>query len=118
MPRLRNYGSFSSVVGLLLSSWCASLLGPVMLDGVATPRQNLEFVGKAPCLILPPSRKRPLDTARLRAHCAQLVENGHAVQVVESLLNFVESLAERGDRMELTLGRLAQAQFRACSTCV
>ena len=45
MPRLRDYGSLSLVVGFLLSSGCASLLGPVMVDGVATPRQNLEFVG-------------------------------------------------------------------------
>ena len=66
---------------------------------------------KAPFLILPPSRKRPLDTAGLRAHCAQQVENGQAAQVVESLLNLVESLAERCDRLELTLGRLAQAQW-------
>ncbi len=58
---------------------------------------------KAPFLILPPSRKRPLDTAGLRAHCAQQVENGQAAQVVESLLNLVESLAERCDRLELTL---------------
>jgi hypothetical protein len=61
-------------------------------------------VRKAPFLILQPSRKRPLDTAGLRAHCAQQVENGQAAQVVESLLNLVESLAERCDRLELTLG--------------
>jgi hypothetical protein len=45
MPRLRDYGFVSLVVGFLLSSGCASLLGPVMLDGIATPRLNLEFVG-------------------------------------------------------------------------
>ena len=57
---------------------------------------------KAPFLTLSPSRKRPLDTVGLRAHCAQQVENGQATQVVESLLNLVESLAERCDRLELT----------------
>ena len=66
---------------------------------------------KTPFLALQPSRKRPLDVAGLRAHCALQVENGQAAQTVESLLDLVAALAERCDRQELLLARLAHAQW-------
>ena len=52
---------------------------------------------KTPFLALQPSRKRPLDVAGLRAHCALQVENGQAAQTVESLLDLVAAPAERCD---------------------
>ncbi len=66
---------------------------------------------KTPFLALQPFRKRPLDVAGLRAHCALQVENGQAAQTVESLLDLVAALAERCDRQELLLARLAHAQW-------
>ena len=66
---------------------------------------------KTPVLALLPSRKRPLDVAGLRAHCALQVESGQAAQTVESLLDLVAALAERCDRQELLLARLAHAQW-------
>jgi transposase len=57
------------------------------------------------------SKKGPLDMAGLRAHCRERVAAGQAAETVDLLLDLVESLAERVDRLEQQLARLSQEKW-------
>jgi transposase len=57
------------------------------------------------------SRKPPLNVAELRSVCAQRVAAGEAEQTVDLLLDIVEHLVERLDRLELQVKRLQHDHY-------
>lgn len=57
------------------------------------------------------AKKGPLDMVGLRAYCHERVRAGHAEQTVDLLLDLVESLAERVDRLEQKLARLSHEKW-------
>ena len=57
------------------------------------------------------AKKGPFKMAALRAHCHAEVEKGNAAQTVSLLLDLVESLAERVDRLEQQVGRLCRDKW-------
>lgn len=57
------------------------------------------------------AKKGPFDMAALRAHCHERVAQGHAEKTVDLLLDLVESLAERVDRLEQQVARLGRDRW-------
>ena len=57
------------------------------------------------------SRKTALDVPALREHCQARVAAGEAAQLVDPLLDLIESLVDRVQRLELQVARLQKAQW-------